>query len=195
MQTPQQPVCGVDWEDAKEFCRWLTVKERTEGRLAASQEYRLPTDAEWSAAAGIGDREEPGSPKEKDGKLKGVYPWGSQWPPPPGAGNYADQTAQTTNWPADFSILDGYRDGFARTAPVGSFAANPNGLHDLGGNVWEFCEDWYDAARTYRLLRGGGWDTSDPGQMLSSYRGDLAPGTRHDFVGFRVVLANVGDVK
>ncbi len=188
-QTPLHPVCGVNWNDAKAFCDWLTTKERKEGRITTSQTYRLPTDAEWSAAVGIGELEGSGSPKDKDGKIKDVYPWGNQWPPPSNAGNYAGQEAANTNWPTDFKTLDGYRDGFPRTAPVGSFAANAFGIYDLGGNVWELCADWYDAGQTYRLLRGAAWSSSDPGQMLSSYRGDLAPETRQDFVGFRVVIS------
>ena len=71
-QGPTHPVCGVSWDDAQAFCHWLTKNERRAGTLAAKQSYRLPTDTEWSAAVGF----------QK-------YPWGNQWPPPPGAGNYA----------------------------------------------------------------------------------------------------------
>lgn len=89
-QGPTYPVVGVSWNDAKAFCQWLTDKERRERRITAGQSYRLPTDAEWSVAVGL-PPEVGNLPKEKDGKIKGVYPWGSQWPPPVGAGNYAGE--------------------------------------------------------------------------------------------------------
>ncbi|MEI7730357.1 MAG: SUMF1/EgtB/PvdO family nonheme iron enzyme [Verrucomicrobiota bacterium] len=69
-QGPTHSAVNVSWDDAKAFCAWLTTKEQGEGKLAAGQEYRLPTDAEWSYAVGIGDKKWNGTPKEKDGKLK-----------------------------------------------------------------------------------------------------------------------------
>ena len=55
-QGPTHPAVHVSWVDAKAFCRWLTEKERAEGRLKKGQEYRLPTDAEWSMAVGLGPK-------------------------------------------------------------------------------------------------------------------------------------------
>jgi formylglycine-generating enzyme required for sulfatase activity len=82
----------VSWNDAKEFCRWLTKRERSAGDLPEGREYRLPKDEEWSAAVGL--KNEVGStPEEKSGKNK-LYPWDipqkrdKSWPPPVGAGNY-----------------------------------------------------------------------------------------------------------
>jgi formylglycine-generating enzyme required for sulfatase activity len=86
-QGKTHPVCGVSWADAHSFCTWLTRKERTEHRLGADQACRLPTDAEWSAAAGL-PRESGDTPEEKSKKIRGIYPWGTQWPPPRGSGNY-----------------------------------------------------------------------------------------------------------
>ena len=57
---------------ANAFCAWLTEKERREGVLEPDQLYRLPTDAEWSWAVGIGDQERGYTPQEKSGKLKGT---------------------------------------------------------------------------------------------------------------------------
>jgi hypothetical protein len=173
-QGKDHPVVKVGWEDAQAFCQWLTKKEQQEGRTGRNDRYRLPTDAEWSWAVGIGDREGNGTPEDKDAKGDSVYPWGNQWPPPSGAGNYA------TNYRVD---------DFDRTAPVGSFKANPYGIHDLGGNVWEWCEDWYDTEQERRVLRGASWFDVGPVALHSSRRHSRPLGFRSDSIGFRVVLA------
>src|SRR5262245_51537047 len=139
-QTPLHPVTSVSWNDAVAFCRWLTEKERAEGKLSAEQEYRLPTDTEWSQAVGL--PAEPGAtPEDKDGKVEDVYPWGGEYPPPSGSGNYADETA---GW--SYQIA-GYDDGERFSAKVGSYTANPFGIYDLGGNLLEWCGDWFNAAQ------------------------------------------------
>ena len=175
---PTHPAVMVSWEDAQAFCGWLTTRERAAGRLEAGQEYRLPTDAEWSVAVGLGV--EPGrTPEEKDGKIEDQYPWGTGFPPPRGAGNY-------------------YRslkvDDFEYTSPVGSFVANRFGLYDMGGNVWQWCEDEYyapgegGAYKGARVLRGASWGNDFEGNLRSSYRGFDRPTIRYHFVGFRVVV-------
>ena len=144
-----------------------------EGKIKAGQKYRLPTDAEWSVAVGLG-KEVGDTPEAKDGGIKDVYPWRKEWPPAVGAGNYRG----TLNV-----------DNYEYTSPAGSFSANKLGLHDMGGNVYEWCEDWYDpAAKAYRVLRGASWDRLSPGNLLSSYRYGGTPGGRDDNVGFRCVL-------
>ena len=85
-QTPDHPVVGVSWKDAMEFCSWLTQKERNIGLLQEGQYYRLPTDQEWSQAAGI-EGEEGTTPEERSGRPLDLYPWGNGFPPPVGAGN------------------------------------------------------------------------------------------------------------
>ena len=97
-QGPTHPVVGVSWNDAKKFCEWLTGREQGSGVLPRGRVYRLPTDAEWSAGVGL-QGEEGNTPKEKSGKIK-LYPWGNQWPPSKGAGNYAGEEAQTGDWPS-----------------------------------------------------------------------------------------------
>ena len=85
-QGSDHPVVGVSWNDAIEFCVWLTVKERSEGKIDAKSVYRLPTDLEWSAAVGL-PHEPQAFPAERHLKAPG-YPWGLRWPPPQNAGNY-----------------------------------------------------------------------------------------------------------
>jgi formylglycine-generating enzyme required for sulfatase activity len=182
------PVVNVSWNDARAFCEWLTQKEQRENKLSREAFYRLPTDEEWSKAVGLAS-EAGSTPKDRDAEIPDVYPWGTQWPPPPRAGNYADQTmkARFTDWDA----IQGYRDGFATTAPAGSFAANKLGLYDMGGNVWEWCEDWYDGEQKWRVLRGASWSSNDRDNLLSSARSDLTPESRSNNIGFRVVLVGV----
>ncbi len=192
-QTQDHPVVCVSWQDAMVFCRWLTETDKRAGWLGPEQSYRLPTDAEWSVAVGLG--EESGStPREKSRKVKDVYPWGTGWPPPDGAGNYAGNEAANADWPPDFKTIEGYRDGYARTSPVGSFKANRFGLYDMGGNVWQWCEDWYDRDQKYRVLRGGTWDSRESAYLLSSFRYSSLPFIRFDINGFRCVLV-VGSVR
>jgi len=184
--TPNCPVVNVSYPDALAFCEWLTVREQSLGLIAKTQGYRLPSDLEWSVAAEIIELERPGSPKEKDGAVINMYPWGPVWPPPSGAGNFADQAAVKV---LGAEIIAGYRDGFATTAPVGSFAPNKLGLFDLSGNVWEWCADLYAPGREHRVLRGGAWSSKTQRSLLSTFRYDVTPGTRSTDVGFRCVLA------
>jgi serine/threonine protein kinase len=178
------PVVGISSIDAKAFCSWLTKVEQENGRLPGRWSYRLPTDEEWSIAVGLG-HEVGDTPGEKNGRITGVYPWGKQWPPPKGAGNYCGEESKT--W-AD-EVIEGYNDGYAYTSPVGSFAPNKFGLYDMGGNVWQWCEDWYDTEQRYRVLRGGSWYEFSPFNLLSSarYYGG-APDGRCTGGGFRCVI-------
>jgi len=171
-QQMSHPVVNVNWRDAQEFCKWLTTKEQGE-KIIGNRRYRLLTDAEWSEAVGL--RGESGAtPTEKDGKVKGVFPWGNTWPPAVSAGNYPDSLSY---------------DRFEKTAPAGSFKANALGLHDLGGNAWEWCEDWSDGSQKTRVLRGGSYLMNLPAALFSSYRRHMAPEERSNDVGFRVVLS------
>jgi serine/threonine protein kinase len=174
-QGADHPVVGVSWLEAQAFCAWLTEKERAEGKIGKEDAYRLPTDAQWSVAAG-----------------SGKYPWGNEWPPPKNAGNYHPSLEV---------------DSYEFTSPVGSFPANRHGLYDMGGNVWQWCADWYRASmnesvvlekfpgfkddgggQTYRVVRGASWDDDYPEFLLSSSRGSADPDGRVSTFGFRCVL-------
>ncbi len=180
-QGPTHPAVLVNWEDATAFCAWLTERERNAGTLAANERYRLPTDHEWSCAAGLGDREDAAkTPAEKDQKIKGVFPWGDQWPPPKGVGNLL--------------AIDGYDDGFANTSPVGSFPANQFGLYDISGNVWQLCDDWYDGDALERVMRGGSFTNYSGRHLLSSFRDHHPSSMRLVDHGFRIVLAPVSGI-
>jgi hypothetical protein len=171
-QETTHPVVNVSWNDAQAFCEWLTKKEMAAGKIKAGQKYRLPTDAEWSVAVGLG-KEKGDTPKEKDMGIKDVYPWGKEWPPPVGAGNYDGRLNV---------------DKFDYTSTAGSFAANKLGLHDMGGNVWEWCEDKYRPTSTAHVLRGASWGFYPRGDLLSSYRWSGTPDYRTRVYGFRCVL-------
>jgi len=174
-QADTHPVVKVSWYDAQAFCEWLTKKELAEGKIKAGQKYRLPTDAEWSVAVGLG-QEKGNTPQEKSQGIKDVYPWGKKWPPPKGAGNYSE---------------GGKVDNYEYTSPVGSFSANELGLHDMGDNVGEWCEDKWNPTSSNRVLRGASWGDFGPGLLLSSRRFNFTPVFRYNCIGFRCVLVGV----
>ena len=190
-QMPDHPVVNVSWEDGAAFCEWLNRKE--------GNTFRLPTDHEWSCAVRIADQEDANAtPKSKDGKIADVFPWGKQWPPPNDTGNYCGQECGTPAAlaalkaagydPSNWAILEGFNDGNVFTAAVGSFRPNRLGICDLGGNVWEWCQDEYEERSASRVLRGGSWCNFYRDALLSSRRGHIDPICFSDLIGFRVVV-------
>jgi formylglycine-generating enzyme required for sulfatase activity/tRNA A-37 threonylcarbamoyl transferase component Bud32 len=184
-QGGREPVVCVSWDDAKAFCDWLSDVEKKEGRR-----YRLPTDREWSTAAGTED-----------------YPWGKEFPVPRDAGNYFGSEALVGQIAPKKTALGGFSDLFPRTAPVGSFPHNACGLFDLGGNVSEWCMDDYakemnqafwdqdprlkserSGGERAKVLRGGSWYTSELTHMLTGLRDNGLHDTRTADWGFRCVL-------
>ena len=183
-QGPDHPVVNVTWMEAAAFCKWLTFKEQKDGTLPAGKIYRLPTDLEWSKAVGL--LEESGKTAEaRDMGVPDVYPWGTSWPPPQGAGNY---TGEETG--SDVAIK-GYSDGFPWTSPVGSFPPNKLGLYDMGGNVWQWVMDPWNTDSTSKVLRGASWyNGALKLSLLSSCRVHAAQDSSTDNYGFRCVIAN-----
>lgn len=191
-QQPDHPVVNVSREDAQAFCQWLTERERKDERIAQTHEYRLPTDLEWSRMVGL-EEEEGISPGWRDARKQTVYPWGASWPPDQVPGNFADVTASRTPGVASDRTIPNYDDGFDFTAPVGSFPANPLGLHDLSGNVQEWVEDEYSklGKNVLGVLRGGCWNSYQPENLFAGSRNAVPPTFQDAIYGFRVLLAKI----
>ncbi|GAB3726845.1 formylglycine-generating enzyme family protein [Luteimonas pelagia] len=172
------PVIHVSARDAEAYAAWLS-EQTGEG-------YRLPSEAEFEYATRAGTETR--------------FPWGDAGNPPPQAGNFTggeDASPRGRNWRNAFQ---GYGDGFWGPAPVGSFAANAFGLHDLAGNVAEWVADcWHEGYRRAptdggawvnpgcrtRVIRGGSW-ASSPVQTRSAWRLSADADTTNARLGFRL---------
>ncbi len=187
---PDYPAYGVGYAEAVGFCEWLTRKEREAGWIRPWQRYRLPTDLEWSRFAGLSE-ESGATPEQRSASASGGFPWGVEWPPPAGAGNFADLSAAVY---FGSNIIEGYTDGFDTTAPVGSFAVSPTGLYDLSGNVWEWVLDPYtDGSDGLQVMRGGAWNSSAREVLATAYRNPVPVSAREGYYGFRYVLEEIAE--
>ncbi len=191
-QEPDHPVINVSRDDARAFCKWLTLRERKEERITRSHEYRLPTDLEWSALAGLTEIEGI-SPGSRFTYSQPVFPWGATFPDNQKIGNFADMAAARTPDFTTARTIIGYDDGFSHTSPVGSFGSNELGLFDISGNAQEWVDDDYSKLGDNLLgvLRGGGWNTYQYEQLYIGARNAVPPDYRDAFYGFRVVLAKI----
>ena len=194
VQSGNHPVVCVSRSDAERFARWLTAQEREAGLIAPTDEYRLPTDEEWSTMVGLLDEKGRSPYERRQSKGKATlqeFPWGISWPPPARTGNYADTSARSYVSPE--YVLEQYEDGFPFSAPVGSFAPNRLGLYDLSGNVQEWVSGEYGGPagfsfRHYGVTRGGDYTSFRPGQLASGSRTPRPVDDRNPTVGFRLML-------
>jgi len=191
------PMVQVNWYGAAAYCNW---RSRQEGKeqcydLAtwdcdfSKKGYRLPTEAEWKYAA--------------RGALSGSrFPWGDTI-----SHNHANYNARPLSYTYDVNPTAGHHptwnDGVEPyTSPTGSFAANGYGLHDMVGNVWEWCndrydDDYYDYSPTnnptgpisgfYRAICGSDWNGTAYNCRIAN-RNNHWPNNRYNYCGFRIVL-------
>ncbi|MFD0894601.1 SUMF1/EgtB/PvdO family nonheme iron enzyme [Luteolibacter ambystomatis] len=202
------PVSDVTRNNARDFCVWLTQRDRNDQLISAMHEYRLPTDWEWSLIAGLN---EPANhtPEWRDVHAPHIFPWGPDWPPPEKFANLADVSADGARGMQPSRAIPGYKDGFERSAPVGSFPPSyvtfndkRYEIYDLCGNVYEWVSDdlkpvaqsqkpGAPAHTPYGVLRGGSWSTFQPANLYTGYRNAVPPTVSDDIYGFRVVLAKI----
>nr|WP_220810550.1 formylglycine-generating enzyme family protein [Noviherbaspirillum aridicola] len=177
-QSDEHPVVNVTWNDAAALCKWLS---ETEGKT-----YRLPTEAEWEYAARAGTTTRYHSGDDPHSLLK--------------VANVFD-AASGRHWKKWAPYALAGDDGYAFTAPAGSFEPNAFGLYDMHGNAWEWTADWHDdtyyahspvddpqgpESGTVRVRRGGSWHTW-AFYARSAYRNWNAPDTRYTLVGIRLL--------
>jgi formylglycine-generating enzyme required for sulfatase activity len=197
------PMVEVSWYGAVAYCNWRSTEGGYENCYNLStwecdfskHGYRLATEAEWEYAARGGEN----SPYYR-------FPWGDTI-----NHDYANYYANGSAYSYDTSPYTTYtfhpdwNDGiYPYTSVVGSFSANGYGLYDMAGNVWEWCNDWYDsnyysttpyphvnpegpASGSGRVLRGGSWSGLAYGCRVASRYGSRPDGRDANF-GFRIVL-------
>lgn len=195
LDSDKLPVVNVSWQQAALYCNWLSEQEGLplfyiveEGEVVGfnpqSHGYRMATEVEWAWAARY----------ENGDMLK--YAWGSDLLPQGPNFNIADRNAA----PVAGYIQPSYDDGYAVSAPIGSFAPNSKGIFDLAGNVSEWLNDFYEVTSSlsqktkvdpigptegsFHVIRGSSWAHGGTTELRLSFR-DYGEEARND-VGFRI---------
>jgi formylglycine-generating enzyme required for sulfatase activity len=177
---PECPVETVNWYDAKEFCRLLTERHRTNGTIAPDAFYRLPTEAEWEYACRAGTTT--------------TFFFGN-------AEECVDENAFCPSGNAFLWFAGNNSSSNNRPKPVGTKLQNPWGLYDMNGNTFEWCQDFYGpypsgevtdpvgpAEGSNRVLRGGAWSQGLGFCRSAGWRLETPPAQRLEYAGIRVVL-------
>jgi serine/threonine protein kinase len=185
---PTLPVTHITRAEAEQFCRWLTDRERAKGLLEPDQEYRLPTDDEWSMAAYL-PRELGTTPADRSNRIERIYPWGFSDAPDKKVANLQDKSVPK----AGKKVVPSYDDGFPGLAPAASLRSDSRQLYDLSGNVWEWIADDWDASGGQRgVARGAAYTTYDRKQLEASHRREVPMNAREPDLGFRLLLSVSG---
>ncbi|MEY2853637.1 MAG: hypothetical protein RL030_769 [Pseudomonadota bacterium] len=201
-----QPVSSVSWDEAVEFCNWLSQREglpvayeRRDGRWQFVEPrnggYRLPTEAEWEYAT-----------RYVDGQAWRRFTWGDTLPMPVGAENVAgEETLSASRTVArGAQVLPGHRDDHPVAAPVGSYGRTAFGFADAGGNATEWVHDVYtsllssaavadpvgEARDGPHVIRGANWSTASVQALRLVWR-DSSTGPQQT-LGFRVARSAGG---
>jgi formylglycine-generating enzyme len=156
----RQPAVNVSWDDARDFCAWMTEKFG-----AGRWRFRLPKESEWETVASCGQAAE--------------YPWGDE--PVPKRWNYYGR--ENPGVDQKLPTVDGYR----VSCPVQKSGANAWGLYGVGGNVWEWCEDADDAEGKTRVLKGASWSDCAALFLKISRRSSYTSDYKSASIGFRIV--------
>ena len=192
----KQPVTSINWNDAARFCNWLSNEEGLQlfytvsngvvnGFNDKAQGYRLLSEAEWEWLA-----------RKSNKQKQTLFTWGNKQMIPHKTANVADKSAKANTK----TYIASYQDGFAKSAPVGSFNKEPSGLFDMAGNVSEWTHDFYtvviddhsdvfvdplgDQAGFSHVVKGANFRSATLTELRASFREGLIVG--RDDIGFRI---------